>query len=107
MLKDTHKQPRTLLHCLIVGALAASGGAPALMSSAHAQTATSTAPTLLIGTNKVQASVDTNPSGMAEAFQFYSTTTGTADTLNVYLDASNTATRVTNTEVRRHCWHPY
>ena len=63
MLTLTHNQPRKLLLSLIVGALAASSGAPALMTSAQAQTAAAAAPTLLIGSSAIQSSVDTNTSG--------------------------------------------
>jgi hypothetical protein len=47
-----------------------------------------------LGDQSVEAQVDNNPSGSAEAFQYTATTTGPATRLYVYLDAGNTATQV-------------
>ena len=47
-----------------------------------------------IGTTAVQSSVDENPAGMAEAFQYTATASGSVTTLAVYVDASNTATKI-------------
>ena len=97
MQTDTLKHPRTLLSSLILGALVVSSASPALMPSAHAQTVTTTTTTAavaLMGSSRIQPNVDTNPSGMAEAFQFYARQTGTSSQLNVYIDAGSTATRV-------------
>lgn len=47
---------------------------------------------LLLGTNAIQASIDTNPAGMAEAYLYTAVATGMADTLRIYLDSTNTAT---------------
>ena len=49
---------------------------------------------LLLGSNSIQPSTDSNPEGVAEAFVFMAGSTGTASAVNVYLDAGNTATRV-------------
>jgi hypothetical protein len=85
MQTDTLKHPRTLLSSLILGALVISSASPALMPSAHAQTVTTTTTTTaavaLMGSSRIQPNVDSNPSGMAEAFQFYATKTGTSSQL--------------------------
>lgn len=49
---------------------------------------------LLLGTNAIQPWVDTNPAGVAEAYLYTAVATGSADTLRIYLDATNTATRM-------------
>jgi hypothetical protein len=56
-------------------------------------TVTPTTAGLLLGSNVIQGGVDTNPAGVAEAFQFAAGANGSADTLNVYIDAGSTATR--------------
>jgi hypothetical protein len=47
----------------------------------------------LLGTTTIQPSTDSNPAGMAEAFVYVAPSSGTANQLNVYLDAGSTATR--------------
>jgi hypothetical protein len=47
-----------------------------------------------VGNQTVQTNRDNNPSGMAEAFQYTATASGTASQLNVYLDSTNAATSV-------------
>jgi hypothetical protein len=42
----------------------------------------------------VQANRDSNPAGMAEAFRFTASASGTADQLSIYLDSRNNASRV-------------
>ena len=49
---------------------------------------------VLLGSNTIQASVDSNPSGMAEAFIFAAGASGPASQMNVFLDASSTATHL-------------
>ena len=48
----------------------------------------------LLGSAVVQPSVDSDPSGTAEAFQYTATQTGTATALHVYLDERNEASEV-------------
>ena len=62
------------------------------LDSSEASATTSS--TVLIGVSNVESSVDTNPVGMAEAFQYTASVTGTATTLSVYLDSTNTETNV-------------
>jgi hypothetical protein len=45
----------------------------------------------LVGDTTIEPATDTDPSGMAEAFQRMATATGVADTLTVYVGASSTA----------------
>ena len=48
----------------------------------------------LLGSAELQPSVDSNPSGTAEAFQYMAARSGTATALHAYLDAQNQATQV-------------
>lgn len=50
--------------------------------------------TVLIGTQTVARSIDTNQSGQAEAFQFAATSSGTLASLSVYVDSSTSATKL-------------
>jgi Big-like domain-containing protein/galactose oxidase-like protein/purple acid phosphatase-like protein len=56
-------------------------------------TTSAAAPTLLVGDQKTEATSDSNSAGSAEAFQYTATTTGTANTLYVFLSSSNTASQ--------------
>lgn len=47
-----------------------------------------------MGVQTVGANQDNNPSGIAEAFVYTAVTSGTANSLAVYLDSYNTATQV-------------
>jgi hypothetical protein len=49
-------------------------------------------PVRLLGNDAIEASVDFNPAGLAEAFRTTASTTGTVSTLRVYVDAGSTAT---------------
>ncbi|NBU89588.1 MAG: hypothetical protein EBS16_10350, partial [Betaproteobacteria bacterium] len=49
---------------------------------------------VLVGQSTIQSNIDTNPAGMAEAFVYKAQSTGTVDTLNVYLDGTSAATTV-------------
>jgi len=55
--------------------------------SVHAQT-------VLLGDDAVENTVDSNPKGMAEAFQATASVSGQVSYLNVYLDASSTAGQI-------------
>jgi hypothetical protein len=55
---------------------------------------TSLPSTVLVGNRNVAASVDSNATGMAEAFPFTAGASGSATRLAVYLDDSSTASRV-------------
>jgi hypothetical protein len=57
-------------------------------------TATTTVSLLLVGSQAVQAGLDANPAGLAEAFQYTASASGTAGRLYLYLDGSSSATRV-------------
>ena len=57
-------------------------------------TNTPSTPVLLMGVQTVGANQDNNPSGIAEAFVYTAVTSGTANSLAVYLDSYNTATQV-------------
>jgi hypothetical protein len=48
----------------------------------------------LVGDQKVEAQVDDNAAGTAEAFKFTATTSGTVSSLVVYLNSNNAATQV-------------
>jgi hypothetical protein len=50
--------------------------------------------TMLVGHQSIEATRDNNSPGVAQAFQYTATASGTADRLNVYLDSTNTATQV-------------
>ena len=50
---------------------------------------------VLLGSATIQSGIDTNPGGLAEAFAFTATTSGSSSTLNLYLDKTSTATQVT------------
>jgi PT repeat/Regulator of chromosome condensation (RCC1) repeat len=48
----------------------------------------------LLGSSQIQPNVDSNPEGLAEAFEYEAAGTGVATWLNLYVDASNEATEV-------------
>src|SRR5579863_6906321 len=50
--------------------------------------------TVLLGSQSVARSRDTDPPGSAEAFQFAATASGTVSTLTVYIDSSSGATQL-------------
>jgi hypothetical protein len=52
------------------------------------------APIVLVGDSATEGSRDNNAAGSAEAFQYTARASGTASSLSVYLDTSNTATPV-------------
>jgi hypothetical protein len=68
-------------------------GNPAVSGDASFTTA-SNAPVVLVGDKNIEAQQDYNPAGVAEAFQYTATASGTASKLYLYLDASSTATKV-------------
>jgi hypothetical protein len=58
-------------------------------------TTSGAAPVVLVGSNAIQTNADNNPAGMAEAFKYTASASGSATRLWVYLTApSNTATNV-------------
>jgi hypothetical protein len=68
-------------------------GNPAVSGDASFTT-TSNAPVVLVGDKNIEGQQDYNPAGVAEAFQYTATASGTAAKLYVYLDATNLATKV-------------
>jgi len=56
-------------------------------------TATPMGAVVLLGSQTVGAAQDNNPAGLAEAFQYTASASGTANTAYVYIDTSNTATQ--------------
>ena len=50
--------------------------------------------TVLVGDTNIEANLDYNAAGMAEAFQFAATNSGTINKIYVYIDGSSTATQV-------------
>ena len=56
--------------------------------------ATSSSPIRLVGTETIGPVTDSNPQGMAQAFQAEATMTGMVTSLLVYVDAGSTATRL-------------
>jgi phosphodiesterase/alkaline phosphatase D-like protein len=50
--------------------------------------------TPLVGDTAVETGVDSNGAGLAEAFQYTATATGTVDKIYLYVDAGNAATRI-------------
>jgi hypothetical protein len=46
---------------------------------------------LLVGDSTVEPTADSNPAGMAEAFQYSAANSGTSATINFYVDPSNAA----------------
>ena len=50
---------------------------------------------VLLGSTTIQNGVDTNPAGLAESFLFTAATSGSSNRLNLFLDASSSATQVT------------
>jgi hypothetical protein len=57
-------------------------------------TPTGTAPAVLVGDQAIEAQVDSNPAGVAEAFQYTAGASGTVGQLAIYLDASSAASSV-------------
>jgi hypothetical protein len=51
-------------------------------------------PVLLVGDKNIESTVDHNPAGAAEAFQYTAGASGTVNKLSVYIDAGSTATQV-------------
>ena len=88
----THRQ--TLIAHLISGALVVTALAPTMAAAQTTTSSAQTTATLLFGTTSVQPNVDSNTSGMAEAFIYTAQSSGTANAVNVYLDRTSTATRV-------------
>jgi Galactose oxidase-like, Early set domain/Bacterial Ig domain/Galactose oxidase, central domain len=62
-----------------------------LIVSATTGVSVAAAGSALVGDTTIEPGGDSDPSGMAEAFQMTATTTGVADTLTVYVAASSTA----------------
>jgi hypothetical protein len=52
------------------------------------------ASTILLGNTTIESSQDYNPAGLAEAFQYTATASGTVTTLYVYIDSASTAKQV-------------
>ena len=74
-------------------AKAVQGAATPTPAPTSAPAATGASP--LIGDNAIEASNDSNPAGMAEAFLFTASSSGTASRLWAYLDGASTANQVT------------
>ena len=66
---------------------------PSITGSATSSVTTGSS-MLLVGNNAIEGTVDKNPGGTAEAFKYTAGANGTVDTLFVYIDGANTATRV-------------
>lgn len=49
---------------------------------------------MLLGSQTIQGSVDSNPDGMAEAFGYVAAASGTVSRLSVYVDSGSTATKL-------------
>jgi O-glycosyl hydrolase len=49
---------------------------------------------VLVGSRTIQTHVDSNPPGVAEAFEYSASASGSVNQLSIYLDSSSTATRV-------------
>ena len=68
---------------------------PTLTPVPPTATSTSTAtPITLLGDKSIEATVDNDASGQAEAFQYSATSTGTATKLYIYVDAQNTTSQL-------------
>jgi hypothetical protein len=52
-------------------------------------------PTVLLGDERIAPQLDTNPPGIAEAFESVAPATGTVDSISIYLDASSTGETLT------------
>jgi hypothetical protein len=48
----------------------------------------------LVGDQKIEAQIDSNPAGVAEAFQYVATTTGQVTRLSLYVDSSSAASSI-------------
>jgi N,N-dimethylformamidase beta subunit-like, C-terminal/Domain of unknown function (DUF4082)/Bacterial Ig-like domain/WD domain, G-beta repeat/Bacterial Ig domain len=57
-------------------------------------TGTGAAPQTLVGETTIQSSLDSNPAGLAEAFQYTASASGTANKLYIYIDSRSSATQV-------------
>ena len=62
--------------------------------SCRGRGARSAAGTFLVGDQTIETATDSNPAGVAEAFQTTATASGSLATLTVYVDAGSTASRV-------------
>ena len=56
-------------------------------------TGTAVASTQLAGLSSIQPTRDSNPQGIAQAYQYVASHSGTTHTISFYVDPSNTATR--------------
>jgi hypothetical protein len=67
---------------------------PTSTSASPSPTSSGPKPTgrLLLGQRSVEPTVDSNPKGTAQAYQYVAAQTGTSATINFYVDAANTAT---------------
>jgi hypothetical protein len=54
----------------------------------------STGPTVLMGDQTVESQLDSNPAGIAEAFQSTAVASGTADSISFYVAPTSSATQV-------------
>ena len=77
-------------HVLVAIARDAAGNT--ISSAAVAVVVSNAASALLLGADTVQGLADTNPAGMAETFKYVATASGSARTLNFYVDSASAAT---------------
>jgi hypothetical protein len=96
-LRTGHSQPLTGLtpgttyHYRVVSRDAAGNTAT---SADRTFTTAAAAPQVLLGSQAIEGQTDYNAAGMAEAFQYTATASGTVASLSIYIDPSSTATRV-------------
>jgi hypothetical protein len=63
-------------------------------------------PTVLLGDELIGPQLDTNPPGIAEAFESVASATGTINSISIYLDASSTGETLTAGLYADHDGHP-
>ena len=71
--------------------LAVCGVAAAMLPLTRVRRTYGTAGTLLLGDQSIEAQVDSNAAGVAEAAQYTAASSGTANNIYVYIDAGNSA----------------
>jgi hypothetical protein len=63
-------------------------------------------PTVLLGSERIQPQLDSNASGIAEAFESVAAATGAVNSISIYLDASSTSETLTAGLYADHDGHP-
>jgi hypothetical protein len=93
--EDTGLAAGTYYYAVAAEDAAGNLSAPSAQAAVTVQGGTSPPATFLFGDQATEPKADYNNAGLAEAFQYTSSSTGTVTRLRVYVDSASTATTVT------------